>query len=74
MAVIRMSQPGALGLKVQTGINSAGNPIHKIIRFNNVKAAAADGDVHAVGLALAGLQKDQLSGILRYDTANLVNQ
>lgn len=74
MAVVKMPQPSALGIKVQTGISAGGNPMYKIIRFNGVKAAATDDDVHAVGLALAGLQKHQLSSIVRFDSANLVNQ
>lgn len=72
MAVTRMSQLGTLGLKVQTGTNSAGDPIYKVIRFNSAKAVATDEDMHAVGLALADLQKNQLANIVRYDIANLV--
>lgn len=74
MAVTKMSQNSALGLKVQTGTNNAGDPVYKIVRFSNVKAATTDDDIHAVGLALADLQKNNLSNIVRYDTANLVNQ
>lgn len=74
MAVVKMPKPSALGIEVQTGTNSAGDPVYKVIRFSNVKAVATDDDVHAVGLALAGLQKHQMSNIVRYDTANIINQ
>lgn len=72
MAVTKMSQLGSLGIKVQTGTNSAGDPTYKVIRFSNVKAAATDDDIYAVGLALADLQKNQLANIVRYDTAYLI--
>lgn len=73
MAVTKMPQLSALGLKVQTGTNNAGDPVYKVVRFSNIKATATDDDIHAVGLALADLQKNPLSNIVRYDTANLLN-
>ncbi|SDF79387.1 DUF1659 domain-containing protein [Sporolituus thermophilus] len=74
MATVKLPQASRLVIKVQTGLNAAGNPIYKQRAFRNVKAGATDADVHAVGLALAGLQKHQVAGVLRVDEGELVNQ
>lgn len=74
MAVVKAPQSGKLTLKVQTGVNSAGNPVYRLRTFANVKAGAADSDVFAVAEGLASLQKNKLGDIIRQDVNNLVNQ
>lgn len=73
MAVEKMPQKTALGVKIQTGLNAAGNPVYKTLSFSSVKPAATDTDVYAVGLGLAGLQKYPPVNIARTDYSNLVN-
>ncbi|SDD77995.1 DUF1659 domain-containing protein [Sporomusa acidovorans] len=74
MAVVKMPQSGKMILKVQTGVNAAGNPVFRLRTFNNIKASAADADVFAVAQGLAGLQKHTLVDTVRQDLNSLVNQ
>lgn len=74
MAVVKVPQSVKLVLKVQTGVNTAGNPVYRSRSFANVKTAAADSDVFAVAQGLAGLQKHTLVDIGRQDVNNLINE
>lgn len=74
MAVVKLPQTSAIVLKLQTGINSAGNPVYKLVKYGNVKSAAPDDALYSVASKLAALQSHQLSSIQRVDTANLANQ
>ena len=74
MAVVKNSQPGKLLLRVQKGLNASGQPTYRQQSYANLKAAAADADVYAVGLGLGTLQKLPVADIVRQDSGNLVNQ
>ena len=73
MAVTKMPQKTSLGIKIQTGLNAAGNPVYKTLGFSNIKAAATDENVYAIGVGLASLQKYPAVVIMRTDNSNLVN-
>lgn len=73
MAVQKVPQKTTLGIKIQTGLNSAGNPIYKTLGFSNVKVAATDDNVYAIGLGLAGLQKYPAVALMRTDSSNLIS-
>lgn len=73
MAVTKVPQKTNLGIKIQTGLNAAGNPVYKTLGFSNVKVAATDDNVYAIGFGLAGLQKFPAVGIMRTDNSNLIN-
>ena len=74
MAVTKAPQTTKLVVKVQTGLNAAGNPVYRLRSFANVKSGAADSDVYAVGLGLASLQKYPAVNVARIDEANLISQ
>lgn len=66
MAVTRVPDTARLVLRVQDGVNSKGAPVLKNRTFRNLKADAADDAVEAVGKALAALQNNTLSAVVRY--------
>ena len=74
MAVVKIPQASTLGIKVQTGISPTGSPVFKTFRFGSVKPGALDADIFAVGQALAGLQKHSVTGLIREDNGELLNQ
>lgn len=74
MAVMKIPQTSTLSIKVQTGLNLAGNPIYKTISYSSVKPAAADADVHAVGVALGALQEYPAIHYIRVESGALVDQ
>lgn len=74
MAVTKVPQATKLVVKIQTGVNTNGNPVYRLRSFMNVKPGAADADIHAIGQALAGLQKYPAVNIARVDEGNLMNQ
>ena len=73
MAVTKIPQKTTLGIKIQTGLNAAGNPVYKTLGFSNIKVAATDDNVYAVGLGLSSLQVFPAVGIMRTDNSNLVS-
>ena len=74
MAVVKTPQPGKLIIRVQKGLNANGQPVYRQQAFANLKAAATDADVYAVGNGLGTLQKLPVAEITRMDAGNLVNQ
>ncbi|MEG6585013.1 DUF1659 domain-containing protein [Dendrosporobacter sp. 1207_IL3150] len=74
MAIVKVPQSSRLIIKVQTGVNTAGNPVYRQRSFNNLKPGAVDSDVHAVGLALSSLQLHPVEGVSRIDDAQLVDE
>lgn len=74
MAVAKVPQSSRLTMKVQTGVSASGSPVYRQRSFNNLKPAASDSDVYAVGQALAGLQIHTLASVTRVDDATLENQ
>lgn len=73
MAITKIPQATRLVLKVQTGTNGAGNPVYRQRAYRNVKTDALDSDIHAVGQAMAALQKYPVESILRMDDGELIN-
>lgn len=73
MAVTKAPQKTSLGIKIQTGLNAAGNPVYKTLGFSNIKVTATDDNVYAVGLGLSSLQKFPAVGIMRTDNSNLIS-
>ena len=66
MAVTRVPDTARLVLRVQDGVDKNGMPALKNRTFRNLKPTAADDAVLAAGKALAALQTNSLSGVLRY--------
>lgn len=73
MAVSKLPQNSKLVIKVQTGVNAQGTPVYRQRSYANIKAAAADADIYAIGNGLAGLQKHPAESISRLDENELVN-
>lgn len=74
MAVTKVSQNGKLVVKVETGVNAAGNPAYRLRTFQNVKPGAADADVYAVAQALTNLQQYPVVNVARTETGNLISE
>lgn len=66
MAVTRVPDTARLVLRVQDGVNTKGAPVLKNRTFRNLKADAADDAVAMIGKALAALQNNTLSAVVRY--------
>ena len=66
MAVTRVPDTARLVLRVQDGADSKGAPVLKNRTFRNLKADAADDTVETIGKALAALQNNTLSAVVRY--------
>ncbi len=66
MAAARMPDTARLVLRVQDGVDANGKPVVKTRTFRNLKTDAADDAVLAAGRALAGLQTNVLSAVVRY--------
>ena len=74
MAVVKMPQTSQLGIKVQTGVSAAGNPVYRTRIFRNLKPAAADADVYDIGQDLGALQVSPVAALVRTDDGTLVSQ
>lgn len=74
MAIIKTAQTSELSLKVQTGVNASGQPVYRVRAYTNVKAAAADSDIFAIGTGIGTLQKYPVNGVSRGDAGVLVSQ
>ncbi len=74
MAVSNVPQSSRFVVKVQTGLNAAGNPVYRQCNFRNLKVDAAEADVYAAGQGLGGLQTYPVATISRIDEGNLMNQ
>ena len=74
MAIVKITPATKLAIKIQTGLSASGNPVYRMRSFANVKPGATDADIHAVGIAIAALQKHTAAGIVRTDEGFLVNQ
>ena len=66
MATARVPDTARLVLRVQDGADANGKPVVKNRTFRNLKTDAADDAVLAAGRALAGLQTNALSAVVRY--------
>ena len=74
MAIVKITPATKLAVKIQTGLTASGSPVYRTRSFANVKPAASDADIHAIGAAIASLQKHTIAGIVRADEGFLVNQ
>ena len=71
MPVTALLKESRLQLGVHTGTDEKGNAIVRTRTFRSVKTAALDEDLHAVGLALAGLQMHPAESISRVNEVQL---
>lgn len=74
MAVSAVKLTSAMVFKINTGTDTNGNNIIRNTTIKNVKTSAQDQDVFDVAAGLAGLFKNAVTGFLRQDTSELVNQ
>ena len=74
MAIVKVPQSARLTVKIQTGLNDAGNPVFRSRNFANLKPDAADADVYSVGAGIAALQLHPVASILKLDEISLVDQ
>lgn len=74
MAVVRVATASRLTIKVQTGLSTSGSPVYRVRTYRNVKPAAPEADIFAVGQALGSLQKHTVSSIARVDEGDLMEQ
>jgi len=65
MPVITNPVGSRLQLRFMVGQDAQGNPIYRSRSYSNVKPAASDDDLFAVGNALAGLQQHTLDEVRR---------
>ncbi|MGE5380033.1 MAG: DUF1659 domain-containing protein [Methylocystaceae bacterium] len=61
----------ALIINVQTGLDTAGEPIIKARRYQNVKTAVTADAVMTTGNAISGLQKYSQAGIMIDQVSNV---
>jgi hypothetical protein len=73
MAVQSSVQKSALTIKYKEGVDLSGDDIIKAKKFSNVKTAALDEDIYAIGTALSPLMKYPLMETVRTDESILVN-
>jgi hypothetical protein len=74
MAVNNVPQTSRAVVKVQTGLNAAGNPVYRLCNFRNLKVDALDADVYAAAQGLGGLQTYPVATISRINEGNLISQ
>ncbi|CDF57340.1 DUF1659 domain-containing protein [Thermobrachium celere] len=74
MAVRDLKQSSTLLIKFKVGVDSRGNDIFKIINLRKVKTTAQHQDIYDVAQAIATLVDGTLSGVLRQDLAELINE
>lgn len=73
MAVNKVEQTSRLIVKVETGINTAGQPVYRQRSFANLNPALSDEDVLAIGTALGALQQYRIEAVGRQDNAILAS-
>ena len=61
-------------LRLIVGQDIDGNPVYRTRSYNNVKPAASDDDVFAVGKSLADLQQHELGELRRINEYVLVEE
>ena len=71
MAIEKAIAKRTLAINVKDGVTTSGADKFKAHNYPNVKEAAADADVYAVGTAIAGLINKELSDISITETAIL---
>lgn len=74
MAVKSTKVQSTMSIKFKTGVDAKGKDTTKSHKFSNVKVAAADEDVFAVGTAIGSLLKYQLVDVLRDDQSSIENE
>lgn len=74
MAVVKTPQSTKLVIKVQTGVNTSGNPVYRLRSYTNIKTAAADADIYAIGQAMGSVQKYAVTEVSRQDQGSLQEQ
>ncbi|MBK5240778.1 DUF1659 domain-containing protein [Clostridium sp.] len=72
MAVVSTKVASALKLTMKVGVDSAGKDKYATKRLSNLKVAAVDEDIFAVGEAISSLKTYPLFRLDREDEVNLV--
>ncbi len=73
MAVNKVPDSSRMLIAVQTGVSADGKAVVKNRTFSNIKPAAVDADVFAIGTAMAALQADTFVGVLRDEVGRLIS-
>jgi hypothetical protein len=74
MAVVSTKVASALKLTMMVGIDSEGKDKYATKRLSNLKVAALDADIFAVGKAISNIKTYPLLRLDREDQFNLVNE
>jgi hypothetical protein len=73
MAVVSTKVASALKLTMKVGVDINGNDKFTTKRLSNLKVAATDEDIFAVGAAISSIKTYPLFGIDREDQLSLVS-
>lgn len=74
MAVVSTKVASALKLTMKTGIDINGKDTYATKRLSNLKVAALDADIFAVGEAISNIKTYPLFRLDREDQFNLVSE
>jgi len=74
MAIRDLKQASTLLIKFKVGVDSRGNDIFKVINLRKVKTTAQHQDIYDVAQSIATLVDGTLSGVLRQDLSELINE
>lgn len=74
MAVVSTKVASALKLTMKVGVDIKGNDEYATKRLSNLKVAAVDEDIFAVGEAISNLKTYPLFRLDREDQYNLVSE
>ena len=74
MAVVANPLVSVAVLKIQTGELPSGTPVIRQKSLNNVKADAAEQDIHDVARALFGLGENEVLGVVLRKQYDLVDE
>lgn len=73
MAVTRIVETSRLILRVQSGLNAAGQEVYTNLSLNGLCPDALDADVYEVGAALGALQQSPVAAVMRRDEGRLTS-
>jgi hypothetical protein len=74
MAVVSTKIGSALKLTMKKGVDLNGKDIYVTKRLSNLKVAAVDEDIFAIGQAISNIKTYPLFGLDREDQYTLINE
>ncbi|MFT5875147.1 MAG: hypothetical protein ACI8WT_004128 [Clostridium sp.] len=74
MAVVSTKVASSLKLTMKTGVDIKGKDTYVVKRLSNLKVAALDEDIFAVGEAISNIKTYPLFGLDREDQFSLVRE